>query len=360
MLSYQILNYYILIKNELIEFKKELEPVFTWTNLYTNNNINMIDKFFTCSTSNSSDGIHYIIKGGNIRTEYNEIVKKMKSAFSAYSIFNKFGQLKQKINQYRLDNDIEIDDYIQILIDETDKLFSYYDEFQKDDTSHIKMINFSNELIKYKGLLEKSIDMYSDFEKLYNENEETYDINEILCIQLLNEEFSMCKFTSLLSKIENMYDETMNLLQNKKEDKISELKIIKIESGSLFSKIAGDSVSIKFVKDILKKIIMIVHKEYEVENKIITHQSIAKTLKEDMNIMKTLQECGCNIDKSKQLLEKAFNQLAKDGLDIAKSSGNIKIDDEEFSIKKSIKQKFLNDAKKKMLKSGNKEEGKNE
>lgn len=359
MLSYQILNYYKIIKDELIGLKKELEPVFTWTNLYTNNNINMIDKFFTCSTANSSDGIHYIIKGGNIRTEYKDIVKKMKSSFSSNSIL-KFGELKQKIIQYRINNNIEIDDYIEGLIDETHKLFSCYDEFQKDDTSHIKMINLSNELIKYKGLLEKSIEMYSDFEKLYNENEEAYNIDGILCIQLLNEEFSMGEFTSLLNKIENMYDETMSLLQNKKENKISELKIIKIESGSLFSKIAGESISIKFVKDILKKIIMIVHKEYEVENKIITHQSIAKTLKDDINIMKTLQECGCNIDKSKQLLEKTFNQLAKDGLDIAKSSGNIKIDDEEFSIKKSIKQKFLNDTKKKLLNSGNEEEGKDE
>ena len=50
-------------------------------------------------------------------------------------------------------NNIIENDYIKDFIEETDNLFKIYEEFQKDDTNQTKMINFANELMKYKMLI---------------------------------------------------------------------------------------------------------------------------------------------------------------------------------------------------------------
>lgn len=364
MLSYQILDYYEFINKELNEFKDVLNPIFEWSQTYFEYSTEALAKLLKCNTTSGSDGIHYVIKDGKIKAGYEENVRNMKSIFSSYVTFKAFGEFKQKIDHYRYENNITDSDYILEFIKETEDLFELYQEFQKDDVNQAKMINFSNGLMKYKMLFDNTLKMYSDYcllstkEKKYNQ-----ESSNMLCVQLLDVEYTMDEFATILKGINDSYCEIGNLIfQNIKSVEYKELKIIKIESGSLFSKISGEKIIIDILKKILTKAITWVQTNFQQGDQILSHQKFAATLKEDAELMKLLEDSGCDITASKENIEKSFNLLSKQALYLAKSTCNIKIDDEEFKMGTIQKQKFLNEVKSKLLNSAKntKEDDKNE
>lgn len=364
MLSYQILDYYEFINTELEVFGEILKPIFTWSQSYLKYSTDSLTKLLKSNTVSSSDGTHYIIKDGGIKTGYDENVKNMKSIFSSYIIFKAFGEFQQKINQYKDKNNIGSDDYITDFMKETENLFETYQEFQKEDTNQIKMINFANELIKYRMLFNNTLKMYSDYYLLSSNVEEYEEENsEVLSIQLLEVEYSMDEFATLLKDINDSYFEIGNLLfQNVQTSEYKKIRIIKIESGSLFSKISGEKIIIDVLKRILTKAITWVHTKIQEGDKVLTHQKFASALKEDAELMKILEESGCDISASKENIEKAFNLLSKQALHLAKSTSNIIIDNEEFNMNGIQKQKFLSEVKENLLNAGQnmKEDDKNE
>lgn len=356
MLSYQILNYYEFINRELNEFKEVLNPIFEWSQTYFKYSTETLTKLLKSNAVSASDGTHYIIGEGKIKSGYDENVKNMKSIFSSYIIFKAFGEFKQKIDHYKRENNIIENDYIKDFIEETDNLFKIYEEFQKDDTNQTKMINFANELMKYKMLINNTLKMYSDYYLLStNENEyEGKDVNS-LSIQLLEVEYSMDEFATILKDIDISYYEIGNLLFQQTESiKYKKLKILKIESGSLFSKISGEEIIIDVLKKVLTKAITWLHTKIQEGDSVLTHQKFASALKADAELMKMLEENGCDISASKENMGKAFNLLSKQALHLAKSTSNIKIDNEEFNMKGIQKQKFLNGVKENLLNSGEK------
>ena len=354
MLSYQILDYYEFINKELEKFKEVLNPIFEWSQTYFEYSTDALTKLLKSNTLNGSDGTHYVIKDGKIKTGYDENVKSMKGIFSSYIIFKAFGEFKQKIEYYKAENNIINEDYIEDFIQETENLFETYQEFQKDDTNQIKMINFANELMKYRTLFNNTLKMYSDYYLLsINENEDKEENDKTLCIQLLEVEYNMDEFATLLKDINDSYFEIGNLIfQNQQSPEYKKIRIIKIESGSLFSKISGEKIIIDILKKILTKAITWVHTKFQEGDKVLSHQKFASALKEDVELMKMLQECGCDISASKENMEKAFTLLSKQALHIAKSTSNIKIDNEQYNMNGIQKQKFLSEIKENLLNSG--------
>lgn len=364
MLSYQILDYYEFISKELEIFKEVLKPIFEWSQTYFEYSTDALTKLLKSNDINGTDGTHYVIKEGRIKTRYKENVKNMKSIFSSYQTFLAFGEFKQKIQHYKAENNIISDDYIKDFIGETENLFEIYQEFQKDDTNQIKMINFANELMKYKMLFYNTLRMYSDY-YLLSANQDKYkeENRENLCIQLLEVEYSMDEFATLLKEINDSYLEIGNLIfQNVQPSEYKKIRIIKIESGSLFSKISGEKIIIDVLKKILTKAITWLHTKIQEGDQVLSHQKLASALKEDVELMKMLEESGCDISASKENMEKALNLLSKQALHLAKSTSNIKIDNEEFNINGIQKQKFLSEVKENLLNSGEKmkEDGKDE
>ena len=82
----------------------------------------------------------------------------------------------------------------------------------------------------------------------------------------------------------------------------------------MFSKVSGEKIIIEILKKILKKAVTWVQANFQQGDKILSHQKFAAALKEDAELMKLLQDNGCDITNSKQNLEKAFNLLSKETL----------------------------------------------
>lgn len=353
MLSYQLLNYYEFIEKELEILGETLVPIFDWVEKYKEFISKTNTQILKSSVSTSGNNKIYTVANARIKENYADIVKEFKSKFSSYIVFDTVGKFKQKITEYKKQNSIEAEDAISLLIKETDDLFAAYDEFQKDDTEQTKFINFANKLVEYKVLYKNSKIKNSDFIKLTTDIG-NLEINkeEKLKIQLLDVEYSLKEFSDNLQYIDEAYNEIGNLIYaDTSSVSYRKLQILKIESGSLFSEIFGDKTIIEIFTKILRKAIQWVYGKDEKDIELERHTKLAKALKDDAEIMQMLSEQGCDIEDSKQILSKALNIISKDMLNLAKSSYNIKVNDEQFKIEDYKYGKFLTNASMKKLNS---------
>lgn len=351
MLSYQVINYYEFIKKELDRFGETLVPLFEWVEEYKKFITTTSVQVLKSSVSYSGTTKTYSVTNGKIKENYTEIVRKFKSSFLSYTVFNSFGEFKQKIIEYKKQNKVEQNDYIVTLFKETDELFATYQLFQQDDIEQEKFINFANKLIVYKDLYNNSKIMYSDYMSLEN-NTKILDkkTERALKIQLLDVEYSLTEFSNNLKYIDEVYYEIGNLIY---ADSVAisyqKLRIIKIESGSLFSEVFGNKNIIDVFVMLIKKSIRWVQNKYESGEEIERHTKLAEALKKDVEIMQMLEENGCDVRKSKPLVEKAFNVVAKDLLQISQSASKIKINDEEFCARIENRNNYLNEVKVKKI-----------
>ena len=118
MLSYQILDYYEFIKNELEKLGKTLEPLFIWVEEYKNFVTNTSVQILKSGSSSQGSNKIYTVREGKIKENYTETVKNFKNTFLSYTVFNSFGEFKQKVVEYKKRNQISEQDYISILINE--------------------------------------------------------------------------------------------------------------------------------------------------------------------------------------------------------------------------------------------------
>lgn len=357
MLTYQIVNYYEFLEKELEEVGRVLTPMFNWVEQYKEFISKTSIQVLKSSVSVSGSTRIYSVANGRIKENYNDLVKNFKSKFSSYIVFDSVGKLKQKVYEYKKQNCIEQEDYISVLIKETNDLFVAYDSFQQDDMEQEKFINFANKLIEYKVLYNNFMKNYVDFIKLTTNVEDlNEDKEEKLKIQLLDVEYSLKEFSDNLQYIDKSYNEIGNLIYTDKSSlTYTKLQILRIESGSLFSEVFGDKTIIEILTQILKKAIKWVYDKIESDSDLERHTKLMEALKNDAEVMKKLKECGCNVKESEVALSKALNEISKDMLNLAKSSYNIKINDEQFTIEDFKYKKFLANVNKKMLNSKNEE-----
>lgn len=351
MLTYQVLNYYEFIEKELEEFGETLIPIFDWVEHYKEFISKTSIQILKSNVSTQGSSKIYTITNGRIKENYNDIVKNFKSKFSSYIVFDAVGKLKQKIYEYKRQNSIDQEDAISILIKETDDLFETYDVFQKDDTEQEKFINFANKLIEYKTLYNNSRIKYSDFIELTTDIEIlNRDNEEKIKLQLLDVEYTLKEFSDNLMYIDEVYNEIGNLIYAQDTStSYSKLQIVKIESGSLFSEVFGDKHIIEILTKVLKKSIQWVYSKNENDVELERHTKLMEALKNDVEVMKSLEENGCDVEHAKHTLSKALNIISKDMLNLAKSSYNIKVNDEQFKVDNYKHRNLLSSASKKKL-----------
>lgn len=356
MLSYQVLEYYKLVLQELNKFKESMNFLLEWENEYSKTIITILPKILSSNTTTSGDSTHYIVKGGQIIQNFDNVIKEFKTNFKFVETLTIYGSIKQNISQYKSINHIE-EDYINIFFNETDSLFKVYQEFIQDDKSKEKAVKFGQEVCKYKNTFNTCQHTYQNLVNLLTINENIILQNtnyKELTIQLLNVEYNLQEFSEKLNNINEVYTEIGNLLiENKKSIEFEKLKIVKIESGSLFSDIIGNTAIIGVLALFLTKTIQWAFNKFTTEGKIGRHTELSKSLKEEIDLGEEMKKYGYDISESKQTIEKTYNAISKNLLNIARSSAKIKVDDEVFSIKDNLSINYLQESTKLYLQESN-------
>lgn len=187
----------------------------------------------------------------------------------------KFGKFKQDFEMFPAHKEsIEINDEINKFIDENEyyknrmdmlnnlseyicRLFEGYQRYCSSDGKNEDIMEFIDICIEYSSFLDRCLEYCNNILELVTEDLNIPlegNTNETIEIQLLDNDYSFKEFTSLLVLINKIYEEIGNVIYIEGE-KYQELKIVKVESGSLLSKLVGDKNILETVGLLLNKIV---------------------------------------------------------------------------------------------------------
>ena len=357
MLSYQILEYYKFVLTRLNEFEGNIDLLLNWKNEYDTMAKETLTKILSTKTANSdsSGNTHYIVKDGGLIGNFTTLMKNFKSEFDFFGAFSSYGKMKQDIVNYKIENSIK-SDYIEIFFKEIDNIFELYQNFIQSDDKKEDAILFGQGVIKFKGIYETCKSTYKNLidlslNNMNDVNEENN--NETLEIQLLNVDFTLEQFTKNLESLNRMYCEIGNIIYKENTNMgYEQLKIVKIESGSLLSIIFGDKNIIEALGLLLNKTINLVFDKFTREGKIYRQNELTRTLKETVELGEELNNLGYDISSSKEDVEKTFAIVTKEMLNIASSSPKIKVNEKIYKIDDYNSPKFLESATKLYLDEG--------
>lgn len=353
MLSYEIYNYYSFINNKLKELEDVFKILFDWREKYSNSCEQILNKILIARTSSGSDGTYYIIPNGGIIKEFDETMKDLQKNFNAITVTIKYGEIKKEIETYKISNNI-LSDYIEEFFGYTDYMLEVYQEWIKNLTSKGHAIRLGEEIVKYEKIFLTCQETYKNFLNLYTDNKDKIEEKNTIEIQLLDVDFSLEEFNSVLDSINKVYYELGNIMySNIGGIHYEKLKIIKIESGSIWSILFGNENILSAVAKFLNKTIDLVFNKFTIEGKLSRQHEINNAIKDSLEMAETLKEMGYNIDESKEDIQKAFLCSTKNLVNIASRSAKIKVNDETHELNDTLKIKYLEENKKLLLTDGN-------
>lgn len=357
MLSYQTREYYEYLNRKLIEFEINIRLIIEFGNKYKEITTDILKKIIsTQSTYRESSGTHYIVKDGGLQEQFKNIIRDFKSEFNFFDVFNEYAILKKDIQNYIINKNI-IDDSIVQLFKEIDRFFKLYQSFMQSDSDMNLAIDFGQSVKEISASYKAITNTYGEFENnMCNDikdifEKDTYEIS----IQLLNVNYTLQQFANNLSIIQEIYEKVGALIYKEKE--YEKLQVKKIESGSLLSIILGDKNIIETIALFLNKSVNLVFNKYTYEGKLIRHKEFREELMSDVELTAKMKELGYDVAEIEENNKEAMTILTKDLLKLSSSSPKIKVNDNEYSIKESQCQKFI-EASNVLLLADGKEENK--
>lgn len=352
MLSYEIHNYYSFVNDKLEEMNKIFKILFDWKEKYNDKCEHILNKILTSKIVTSGNETHYILQNGVIVKSFDETMEELQKNFNAITVTIKYGAIKKEIETYKVENNIKAD-YIEEFFGHTDYMLEIYQEWIQNLKSKEHAIRLGEQIIKYEKIFSTCKKVYENFLNLYTGNEGMEGKNTIE-IQLLDVEFDLEEFNSVLDSINKVYYELGNIMYpNMGGTQYEKLKIIKIESGSIWSILFGNENILSAVAKFLNKTIDLIFNKFTTEGKLSRQQGMNNAIKDSLEMAKTLEEMGYNIDESKENIQKAFLCSTKNLVNIASKSAKIKVNDEIHELNDNIKIKYLEENKKLLLTDGN-------
>jgi len=133
-----------------------------------------------------------------------------------------------------------------------------------------------------------------------------------------------------------------------------ELRVIKIESGSLLGKILGNENIIESLSYLLKKCIDLVFNKYTFEGQLVRKKELMEFLEKSAEFPEKCKELGLELggkdtQMAKENISKAYAIISGEILKMATQSAKISIDNEVFSIQENKADKYLEEGKKMIL-----------
>ncbi len=231
-------------------------------------------------------------------------------------------------------------------------MLEVYQEWIQNLNSKKYAIRFGEQITKYEKIFSTCKNVYKNFLSLYTGNEEV-ETQKTIEIQLLDVEFNLEEFNSVLDSINKVYYELGNIMYpNIGGMQYEQLKIIKIESGSIWSMLFGNENILQAIAKFLNKTIDFVFNKFTIEGKLSRQQEIHNAIKDSLEMTETLKEMGYDVDESKEEIQKAFLCSTKNLVNIASKSAKIKVNDEVHELNDTLKFKYLEENKKLLLTDG--------
>jgi hypothetical protein len=332
MLSFKSLNYYNEMRKIIDKFENIMK--FIYENLPKDEEKAILKSIFTSTYSLNSTQVYYAIKKENGKDEF--LILNYMNKFKKFRIEFEFLELsylisEANINFSEISNEYKYNDFnIYNLIKDIKKLASLYQDVLRSDDLKEKMIlffDYAEQVYLEYATIKNCIASFND--SLVDNNEISKDgSTEELEIQLLNVKYNVGEFANILSLLNDAYCSMITLY---KKAKVTNLEIIKIESGSLLSKILGDKSIIGFIGKSLNMIADTTYKRFTTTGKIMTHKEMIEAISSDADLIKKLEEMGIDTKTHKQELGAVLNVVINNLYKIVEKAPRIMIDGNDYS-----------------------------
>lgn len=338
MLAINTINYYTFIKDKLLEIEDEIR--FIQENGLMEERQNIVVNVLNSKVSTSGNNISYIINKPSSSLGLIESYKKkfatFKKEFNVLAFFGKLATIRSEIRLMFKEYNREDKNVISMLDNLNELAILYQNVIQSDDKKDV--VIFFDATEKYVSEYWSVISSINEFISiLTNEVVENIQSNtRELEIQLLDVKYTVGEFAEILQHLDVAYSTFARLIPNAK---ITQLQIVKIESGSLLSKILGDDNVIEVLGYVLKKIADCIFYKFTTEGKIALNSQIMQQVSNDAEILEKLRNAGVNVDEGQQNLSDTFNVATRELYNIASKTPRIKIDNEELKVHDT--QKYL-------------------
>lgn len=360
MTSYELLDFY----NEILQqmqslnaYTNELSKLLDEVSIKQNNLLSTIyqDSFSNINNSNAIASLN------DLKSKRNSVIAVIQNFAMNFDVLGNYQRL--------LDSRKSIEDIFKKyefgLKEEKDKILSLLSEYNSVTKIIFEYIKTkSNSIIvellnKITLIVNKYNDFISTYQNINNfmsktENEIEIKENEkIFEIQFYDEQINPEYFTESIQAVRDSY-EIMCQISNVSTTE-HKLKVVKIESGSLFIKVIGDALSLGVLEYLMKKIINLIFNKFTFEGQVLRSKQILDLIKEDTEVASKYKELGLNIEFGENINKLHF-MLVKSIKKLIGQTTKVKIDKEKFYLKDILKQKYLTESKMSFLEESKKEE----
>lgn len=181
-------------------------------------------------------------------------------------------------------------------------------------------------------------------EEIPNNNESELSI-------ILPEQFNLKSFGLRLIALQHIYSELCNLFNISEVD--SPLRIQRVESGSLWALLFGNTKVTEFMADAIKSMASFVYRNYTVEGKISSIPMKVEAIDSLIGLTKKLEEDGINTSEIKHNIEKSTLLISREISVLIEGQSKITVNKSNLSINAEIEKKMIEGLKPKMLPSNN-------
>jgi hypothetical protein len=235
-------------------------------------------------------------------------------------------------------------------------LKEFQDEFEilikgYEPSQVLQVITLANSLNTTRLVTVNLIDLV--IEKLVNQIEVKDDEKELSLVL-----YSTDEYNEVLTKLEALnviYSEFCFLFNVSTSE--YPLRIIKIETGSLWIYVVGNAAIIGFVIWVLRTAILFYFRNFTNEGRVSLIPKEIQAADTILQFTKKLEESGIDTTKNKEEVQKVLITITQKLNNLVADQPSIKINDEPYSVGDAYEQKFLEESRKLLIGDGTLQNG---
>lgn len=263
-------------------------------------------------------------------------VQNTTSKFNQRKFFKSLEHFNSAINQLQLTDTTE-SGFITNLSSEVEKFATIYETFISVQSSGNAL-----PLILAAKVLTAKIEVFYETLRLVEESIGTYDLpanSESSLTLLLPSHLNLVDFAGKLIAIQNLYTELCMLLSV--SESTHPLRISKIESGSLWTKVFGDSRVIGMITSFMEQTASWLFRTYTTDGKISSVPRKVEAIEALLGLSTKLAEAGVDTSVMKEHIGKSAISISKNLTEILDGQSSIMINEETISVGSEINKGLL-------------------
>lgn len=230
--------------------------------------------------------------------------------------------------KFSLENEFHETEYLKYVLNNVNYFADIYDKYISDSTliNAYQLLNFAHE---FKLTLSQFSEVFNFILGNISSDYECSEGEMEFSITLFYAE-NPKDFAEKILAINALYDELCFLLNVSQAE--SPLRIGKIESGSLFTKLFGDTRVVGLLCSFVERGFDYLHRNYTKEGKIASIPKQLEAFNSILDYVRKMEENGIDTSEAKEKLAKGAANLADNLNTLIKGQPSIEINGKQFSI----------------------------